>query len=191
MRWLEPEVTAAPAFAPVALATAKAAQGIDTDDQDALLQGYLDAGVAHVESLTGLRLASQTVKLRAWGFDCNTFVLPIAPVVAVTAIDYLDTTGAPQALDAAVYTTALYGLSPLITLAPGQRWPSTRCAPGAVTLTLTVGWAEGALPAELRQAVILTFGDFNTFREQAMAGLVSNVAGVAVESLLTNWRLNP
>jgi uncharacterized phiE125 gp8 family phage protein len=190
MHWLAPEVAVAPTFDPVALALAKAGQGIETDEHDALLTGYLQAAVAHVEGVTGLRLARQTVKLRAWGFECGWFPLPIAPVAAVTAIDYLDTVGVSQTLDAALYTTALYGLSPLIARAPGQSWPATRCTPGAVTITATVGYADGELPAVLRQAVLLLFGDFNANRERTAPGVVSDIAAVALDALLVNWRLN-
>lgn len=190
MHWLEPEVTVAPTFDPVALDLAKAAQTIETDQDNTLLTGYLQAAVAHVEGVTGLRLARQTVKLRTWGFEPVWFPLPIAPVAAVTEIHYLDTVGASQTLDPALYTTALHGLSPLIARAPGQKWPATRCAPGAVTITADVGYAAGELPPVLRQAVLLLFGDFNVNRERSAPGIVSAIAAVALDALLANWRLN-
>jgi uncharacterized phiE125 gp8 family phage protein len=188
MQWLEPEITVAPAFEPVVLADAKAAQRIDTSDEDALLATYLASARAIVEDRTGLKLATQTVKLRAWDFDCNTFKLPIAPVQSVSSITYVDNDGATQTLSTDVYTTALYGLTPLVSLKYGQSWPSHRCGLGNVVVTCVVGYAADAAPDALRQAIKLLFGDFNQYREQAVAGVISDVAAVALDSLLVNHR---
>lgn len=188
MRWLEPEVTTAPVFDPVSLADAKAAQRIETDEEDTLLEVYLGAAVGYVEQVTGLSLATQTLKLRAWGFEDATFRLPAAPVQSITSIKYLDTDGAEQTLDPTDYVPTLVGLSPIVSRAYNKCWPSHRVQPGSVTVTVQAGYADGALPLPLKQAVFLIFGDWYANREQAASGVVSAVPMVAVENLLANFR---
>jgi uncharacterized phiE125 gp8 family phage protein len=188
MRWLDPEVTAAPTFQPVDLDSAKAAQVIETSDWDDLLEGYLVAAQGIVESRTGLTLATQTLKLRAWGFDCPTFVLPAAPIQSVESIEYLDQAGVLQTLSTAVYETALYGLTPTVSLKYGQMWPVHRCGLGSVVITCIAGYDAAAAPPAVAQAIRLAFGDFNTFREQAALGVVSEIASVAIDNLLINHR---
>jgi uncharacterized phiE125 gp8 family phage protein len=186
MNWLEPEVTEAPTFLPVTLVQAKAAQRIETDEEDPLLTGYLMAAINHIETQYERRLATQTVKLRAWGLDCPTFVLPLSPIQSISAVTYLDAAGDEQTLSTDVYATALYGLFPTVALKHRQCWPVHQRGLGSVVFTCQAGYAEGDAPAVIQQAVLILFGDFNTYREQAAAGIISAVASVAIDNLLTN-----
>jgi uncharacterized phiE125 gp8 family phage protein len=188
MHWLEPEVTVAPTFEPVGLAAAKSAQRIEGAHEDAALEAYLKAARSVVEERTGLKLATQTVRLRAWAFEADSFVLPLAPVQSVTSITYVDNEGATQTLSTDIYTTALFGLTPTIALKYGKTWPAHRCGLGNVVITCVAGYAADAAPEPVKQAIKLLFGDFNAFREQAAPGSVSDVAAVALDSLLINHR---
>lgn len=188
MQWLEPEVTAAAAFEPVELAAAKASQKIEASDEDATLTTFLKAARGVVEDRTGLKLATQTVKLRAWGFEGQAFVLPLAPIQSVSSITYVDGAGDTQTLLTSVYTTALFGLSPMVALKYGQTWPSHRCGLGNVVITCVAGWAADAAPEPIRRAIMTAFGDFEKHRAQAQAGTISDVAAVAIDSLLINYR---
>ncbi len=188
MRWLEPEITAPAAAYPVTLDEAKGQVGEDTNERDDLITNQIKAACQYVEGYTGLALYTRTVKLRAFDFDCRGFVLPAAPVTAVTSITYIDSAGAEQTLDPAVYDEALYGLSPTIALAYGQSWPSVRCGLSSVVFTVTAGYAAGECPDPIKQAVLLIVGDWFENREQSVAGSISTIPMVAVESLLTNYR---
>lgn len=190
MRWLEPETTAAPAAEPVTLAEAKVQCRIDVDDAEnaAPLAGYVAAARRHIEETRGLRLVEQTVKLRAWGLDESCFRLPLAPISAITGVTYLDAAGDEQALDAALYVTALYGLSPTVALKVGKAWPGHLCQLGAVTFTCTAGYAALACPEPIKQAILLIVGEWNLNREAAAVGAISSETMGCVESLLVNFR---
>jgi uncharacterized phiE125 gp8 family phage protein len=192
MRWLEPEITAPPTYELVSLDEAKASQRVDTADQDADLQGRLDGAVQHIEALTGLSLATQTIKLRAWGFEDCTFVLPAAPIQSIESITYLDPSGDEQTLDPGVYRTALYGLQPMVSLAYTKNWPNHLCELGSITVTVVAGYADGALPKPIRDAILLQFGSGDLNRQGTVIAdsRVTIVENSALDALLTNFRRN-
>lgn len=187
MRWLEPELVTGPTFEPVTLGEAKAAQRIDGNDEDALLLGYLMAARSHIEQVTGLRLATQTLRLRADSFDAAWFRLPAAPVQSVS-IQYLDADGVQQTLDPTVYEAILSGLEPMVGLAYGKSWPAHRVHVGAVTVTAVCGYAQGDIPDVLRQAILLVFGEFNARREPMGEGAISPAVAVGIDALTANYR---
>lgn len=188
MRWLEPEVTVAPTGQPVSLDDAKAHLRVDDTDSDALITAYLASAVAYVEQVCGLKLAAQTIKLRAWGFDDCTFPLPMAPISAVSGITYIDADGATQTLDPSTYVTALYGLSPTISRAYNKTWPAHRCGLGNITFTVSAGYADGACPTPITQAILLCVGDWWSNRETSIEGRFAAIEMVAVDALLANFR---
>ena len=190
MRWLEPEVIAAATAEPVTVAEAQIQCRIEPTDGEntAILAGLIAAARGYVEQVTGLKLAAQTLKLRAWDLSEATFSLPIAPVSAISGITYMDANGVQQTLDPALYTGALYGLSPTISRAYDQNWPAHRCGLGYVTITVTAGYASGACPEPIKQAILLTVGDWFANRETSTEGRFSSIEMVAVDALLANFR---
>ncbi len=192
MNWLEPEVTVAPTFEPVSLGEGRGHLRLGDDtSEDALVYSYLMAARGHLEVVTGVRFATQTVKFRADGFRATEFELARPPLQSVTQIQYVDTDGTTQALPTSVYAVYPYGLSPMIALKPGQSWPSTRAQPDAVTITAVVGYAQNALPDPLRQAILLLLGDWYRDRENTNIGNIVNELPNAVRSLIASFRVCP
>lgn len=77
------------------------------------------------------------------GYPYNVIHLPQPPVLAVSKIEYVDTTGATQTLDPALYLVDLYSSQfreARITPAYGTVWPWTRTQMNAVTVTLSCGY---------------------------------------------------
>jgi uncharacterized phiE125 gp8 family phage protein len=190
MRWVEPEVITPASAEVLALITARTQTRREADetDNDADLQDFIDSAVAYVEAYTGTKLAPQTLKLRAWGFEDDTFPLPVAPVSSLTSITYVDTDGLTQTLDPSAYVTALYGLSPTVSRAYNQIWPAHRCGLGNVTFTVVCGYPAGGVPKPINQALRLMIGDWDSNRESTDQGRVQAIEMVAVDSLLTNFR---
>jgi uncharacterized phiE125 gp8 family phage protein len=190
MRWLEPEITAAATSQPVSLDEAKAHLRVDSADEDALIEALVEAAQAHVEQYTGLYLAEQTVKLRAWGFDLGASRLPAGPVSEVTSITYTDIDGTVQTLSPDLYVAILYGLSPMISPAWGQCWPAHRCFPGSVVVTVTAGFADDECPAPIRQAILMIVGDLYANREAVVidASRVTMIENPTADRLLANYR---
>jgi hypothetical protein len=108
----------------------------------------------------------------------------------VTSITYLDAPGTRQTLSTDVYVAALYGLSPIISLAHNQNWPAHLCQPGSVEVTVTAGFADGECPAPIRQAILLTCGDLYTNREAVVidASRVTVIENPTADRLLANYR---
>jgi uncharacterized phiE125 gp8 family phage protein len=153
MSWLPTQVTVAPASEPVSLVEAKAQCKIDGTDSDGDLNLYISAARTFVEEYTGTKLVSQTVLMQGRDF-CDLRSLPIAPVISVSSVKYLDTDGAEQTLSTDVYESILTGLEPHIRRKINQVWPQLRpCVSDGVRVTAVVGYAS--LPAPIKSAILL------------------------------------
>lgn len=187
MSWLPVEVTAAPASEPLSVADATAhvkADTSDTEDQ-AYILGLTKAARAFVESYTGLKLVTQTVKLRR-GDLCNSMILPVAPVQSISSVEYLDSAGATQTLSTNVWDASLYGYSPTLRLAYGQSWPSLYSSPEAVVVTAVVGFTE--LPEDIEHALKLLVSTWYDQRAGTSDKPITETPH-AVTALLSNHRL--
>lgn len=153
------------------------------------------AARATVEAETGRQLRTATtwtVKLR--GFPCQAIVLPVAPLLSVSSVAYLDTAGAAQTLteddDYLVVVPAGdragYGR---VERPYGVTWPTTRCQAGGVTVTLTAGYASP--PTALTQAMLLLIGHWYTHRESVSLGSVGTEVALTFEALVRPYRLYP
>jgi uncharacterized phiE125 gp8 family phage protein len=178
MGWLPSTVTVAPATEPVSLVEAKAQCRIDDTASDDLLNIYIPAARAFVEEYTGTKLVSQTVLLQGRGF-CDLAALPIAPVISVSSVKYLDPDGTEQTLSTDVYEVVTAGLSAAIRLKVDQSWPDVRDVPDAIRVTAACGYST--LPDPIKGALLLTVASWFDNR---------NVGPIpdAAYSLLANYR---
>lgn len=189
MDWLPVEVSSAPASEPLTAAEARAALNIDGTDHDTLLTSLLLAAREQVEAECGIALITQTHKYRASLLCGSYFVLPRAPVSAITSITYTDTNGDTQTLSTSVYRSALYGLSPRVELAYGQSWPSQREQVGGVVVTATAGYgAASAVPQPIKQAMLLMVGEWFANRENTNVGNITSEMPLSSKYLLANYR---
>jgi uncharacterized phiE125 gp8 family phage protein len=188
MTWLPAEVSIAPASEPLSLADAtahvKAEEG-DSEDQ-AYILSLTKAARAHVESYTGLKLVTQGVILRREGFS-DAMPLPLAPVSAISKIEYLDPAGVTQTLPTEVWDAALYGLSPTIYRMSGQSWPSVFDSPQAVIVTATAGYAT--IPDEILHTMKLLVGQWYDNHSAVNVGNIVNEMPNAISALLSNHRI--
>jgi uncharacterized phiE125 gp8 family phage protein len=178
MSWLPSVVTVAPISEPVSLVEAKGQCRVDGTDNDGELNLYISAARTFVEEYTGTKLVSQTVLMQGRDF-CDLRSLPIAPVISVSSVKYLDSAGVEQTLDTSVYEAVTAGLEPLIRLKINQSWPSIRCASDAVRVTAVCGYS--ALPAPVKSAILLIISSWFDSRD------VGPVPDGAI-SLLANYR---
>ncbi|MFL6862601.1 MAG: hypothetical protein ACJ8DZ_06335 [Allosphingosinicella sp.] len=188
MAWLQPAVVARPADDPLTVAEAKQHCNVLESDFDALFLGYVSAAARRVEIYCGLRLVTQTVILRAsrWR-DLES--LPVAPLQAVAGIDYLDTSGALQTLDAEAYEAVAAGLDAAVRPAFGRAWPSAWNVADAIRVTARVGYGGRAeIPADLRHAMLLLAGDFFKQREETITGTIVSTLPTGVAALLEPYR---
>lgn len=135
----------------------------------------------------------------AWGFSnldrsyrfTDYIELPFgnAGTLASDAVKYIDDTGVQQTLAAATYTLDDVTAPGRLRLAYGKQWPNTRAQWDAVRITYPVGWAVGAVPSPLKQAMLLLISQMYEHRTPEVAGIISPVQ-FTYDTLLGPYRLN-
>lgn len=175
-----PVRTVAPAEAPVSLATAKAQLRVDGSDEDTLIQGMLDAAIAYLDGYTGILgrcMVTQTWSLTLDTWPENGIIELPFPDVGTVTVEYEDVDGATQELDASAYYKAPTHRGVNLMQMPGVVWPETEPqGVQSVTITFTAGYgAASAVPAPIKQAIILLTGDLYKNREASLqSGEVDN-----------------
>lgn len=189
MDWLPVETVTPPTGALFTTAEARAQVRVLHDAEDALIDRLVAAASSAVERRTGTRLLPQVVVLRA---DClaETMALPVAPVRAITEIEYVDADGAVQTLDPALYVEHLHGLAPRIARAPGASWPETQARADAVRITAAAGYASAAaVDDDIGHAVLLLAGHWYQNREAVVTGTIATPLPLGVEMLIGSHRV--
>lgn len=181
--WYPAALTAAPQSEPVSLTEAKAQTHVESSDDDTYLNVLISAARAHVESVCGIAVITQTRTAKCDSFDDFASV-PLAPIASVTSITYLDTAGATQTLSTSVYEVRADGLSASIALKSGQSWPTIQTG-SRITVTAVCGAATA--PAEIKQAMLLIIAHWFMNREAVGRNDIAPMP-LAVDALLANWR---
>ena len=155
-----------------------------TDDgaQDAVLEVCLRSAMAAIEVRIGKALMTRSFswELTRWGVDGEQ-VLPIAPVVVVSAVTLVDRDGLETVVDAAGYVLERDSQRPKIV----GVLPSIQDG-GRVVLTFDAGFGDwAAVPADLRQTVLLQAASF--YENRAGEGRVNGMP-FGVSALIEAYR---
>ncbi|MGR3454695.1 head-tail connector protein [Pseudooceanicola sp.] len=154
--------------------------------QDEVIEGFLRAALAAVEARTGKALISRdfTLRLAAWR-SAAAQVLPVAPVREVRAVRRVHADASAEPVDPALYRLVPDLHAPRIEPA-GSLLPGIP-AGGAVEVLFTAGFgAWEAVPADLRQAVLMLAAHYYEFRGET--GLGEGCMPFGVSSLLARYR---
>ncbi|TYC93042.1 head-tail connector protein [Novosphingobium sp. BW1] len=180
----------APASKP-SLEDVKAHLRVEHDDQDQLIQGYIDAAFGHIDGpdgWLGRAFAVQTLEARLPSFGtCGAIELPYPPATAIESIEYIDADGGTTTLDPSGYELTGNLLRPA--------WPGTFPAAswrGADGETVRIRWIAGyaTLPAPVRAALLLMVGDMYRFPETVSDQAVSKIPmSTTAEKLLQPFRV--
>ena len=171
------EVVTAPAEEPLTLADAKAHLRVSSGAEDGYIETLITAARNVAESYTGRAFIPRSLRYRL-DFFPRELLLPVAPVQAVTQIDYVDYAGATQTLAAEAYQVDVASTPARIRPAYQARWPCTRAVLNAVTVLFDAGYAgagspedsRAGVPAEIRQAMLLHIGHLYQHREDVIVG---------------------
>ena len=155
---LRPVLTVAPSGAIVTLAEAKLHLRVDYTDDDALIQGLIDAAVAHLDGYSGRLgrpLLNQTWAQSFADFTSSPWRLRFADFNAVTSITYYDLSNASQTLSSTIYSVLTDEIGPYITLQSGKSYPNIYPRDDAITVTWTCGFGATAanIPADIKVAI--------------------------------------
>lgn len=144
---------------------------------DGELQGYLDAAVSHVGTITDMALEPVGYSYTLDAFDGN-IELPIGPVIEIDSVKYY--------LSSVLTTIASadYSLRQLsdmrAEIVPDTAWPTADAGVDQVVVEFTAGY-EGeldsatytpAVPAAIRQAILLLVGHW--WRNRSAVEMVSS-----------------
>lgn len=180
--------TADPSSEPVSLSEARDHLRLDTSGSppshadDTLVQNLIQAAREWCETYTGRSFFEQTWKVQLDEFP-EVIRLPRPPIISVTSIQYVDTSGDTQTLSSSIYRVDAEGAR--ITEAYSQVWPDTRDVTNAVTVTYKAGYDSGnspqdasAIPQAIKQAILLLVGQMYEHREDVIVGTtVTPMAG--------------
>jgi len=180
-------VVTAPPEPVVDVELAKAHLRVDGDGEDTLIEAYVAAATAHLDGPAGWlgrAIGEQTLELRCGRF-CNPLPLPYGPVQSVESVKYIDTNGAEQTADEALYV--LNGNS--VGLTYRSSWPSLRGDVEGVRVEYVAGYAPGEVPAPIIAAILLMTGDLFASRESTGQVTAAINMSTTVEALLAPYRI--
>lgn len=157
--------TVKPTYLPVTLEEAKIQCRILSSDSthDIRLIAAIQEATASVETFTGARFATQTVRLELDCFPAGYYSridLGVYPVSAVTSIAYDDIDNVEQTLVAGTdYWSQLGGMYPFVQAV--TYWPATMFAkPNSVRITMTAGSDECAVDQDIRHAILMRVKEY-------------------------------
>jgi uncharacterized phiE125 gp8 family phage protein len=182
-------ITTAPAIEPVTLTEAKLHLRVDHTADDSLITALIVAAREQSEAFTSRAFIEQTITLTFDEFP-DSFALPRPPLVSVTSIAYLDSTGASQTLSDTLYRVDTQSEPGRITVAYGQSWPVTYDVTGAVTVVYKAGYGTlaASVPASIKHAILMMVESFYENRGDIVVGLSAQEMPQTSKTLLFPYR---
>lgn len=151
-------VSVPPDDEPVTVEEAMAWSRIDDAAEGAVLESIIKRAREEAESILQRALLTQTIVQR---YDCFPYFFEMrSPVASVTTLQYIDTAGTLQTIDAANYWVDLYSEPARLVPTSTYSWPMVQLGrPNAVVLTYVAGWASADLVPETIRGAILKLVD--------------------------------
>ena len=112
---------------PISLDEVKKHCRIDDDDNDDLIQDYLNSAVELVTARTGLSLVRQSYRLELPQWWCGCLEVPAVPVRTIGAIKYFDTEGQDVTVSESDYRWYRTKSGAVIELLPSFGCPAVQC----------------------------------------------------------------
>lgn len=166
---------------------------------DPLVSALITAAREYAELETGRALVTQTWTLTLDQFpgagDTESgsgeedIELPYPTLQAVTEIRYVDDAGVTQVLSPSIYVADTTSLPGRVILAYDQTWPISRLQRNAIEVDFRCGYgAAAAVPAGIKQAMLLLIGHWYANREVVVIGHIVAEVPKAVDALLGQHR---
>lgn len=174
---------------PLTLEEVKAHLIVEDTDDDALIQTYLDAATARIESACEQRFVTQTWDWVLDRFPSKSIMeIPYPPLQSVTSITYTDEQGVAQTLAAANYIVDTDSKPGRIGLEEGESWPGTKSVINVVTVRFVCGYgAASAVPEVAKSAIKLYVGQLYKYREPIIDGTIVAPIPDSIKALI--WHL--
>jgi uncharacterized phiE125 gp8 family phage protein len=162
---MRPVLITSPAALPVTLAAMKEHLRVSHDDEDDLIEAYIDAAVAYLDGWSGILgrcIAEQTWAVKMSGFPSSRRLSLPFPDVSSVMLQYYSN-GALETVSASLYRLQEDGRSAWLELDDDASWPTADDRADAVTATMTAGFE--VTPASIVQAIKLLVGHWYRTRE--------------------------
>lgn len=133
--------------------------------EDGNIRDLIQSARAAAENYCNRAIAQATFEAKGFGFD-----LPlVAPLLSISQVKYLDSTGVYVALANTVYETGPDPRNPTIRLKVNQAWPSPYSREDAVVVTHVAGQDPDDVEPDIKHAIKLILGDMYDHREATLA----------------------
>lgn len=174
-----------PASEPITLANAKDHLRVCDDSDDDLITAYIVAAREYVETVTGRKLITQTweQRLECFPHHPQAIAFDLFPVRTIVSVQYTDSAGDQQTVDAADYLLRVGRLPQVIEPVYNGSWPSDA---RDVVIRVTVG--DAAAPAAAQHAIRLLVGHWYENREEVVVGQTPSRVPTAARALLQSIR---
>lgn len=173
----------------ITLAEAKVQLRLGSEtDEDALISALITSARLQCEHIIGRGIGAQTWRRTLDAFPVGGIELGMPPVASISALQYIDTSGATQTLAPSAYTLDNASDDEAFVLpAYGTDWPDTLDTANAVSVTFVCGLT--ALPENLRAWMLLQIGTLYRHRESVQSGQVTELPSKYTDGLLDRWRV--
>lgn len=151
----------------ISLATARKQLQLESDftEDDTLISMYIDAAISEAESYINSEISQKKFKIEGKSFaDALTFNRQ--KIIAIDSIKYLDTEGNTQTIAATDYSLQnVDKYENKIEFSEDFTLPEVvKYNPKAVTIEVTVGYAEGKVPKAIQKALLVMVTNSYEFR---------------------------
>lgn len=168
----------APAAEPITLPEAKLHLRVDGADEDNLINGLIAAARQEAEKFLNRALLPQEWELVLDKSPAGALEIPRPPLQQVISIKTIAQDGTETVVAATAYLVDAASEPARVIPAPGYAWPVHRGFASFI-VRFGAGWADAnALPAQIKQGILLTIGHLYANRE----------AQEAPPEALNHWR---
>tara|TARA_Y100001938_G_C8027066_1_gene398598 strand:+ start:159 stop:737 length:579 start_codon:yes stop_codon:yes gene_type:complete len=183
-------VDTAAAVAILTTAEAKAHLKVDTSADDTLIENLISAATESAQIFTNRFFINTTLNQfgDTWSDLATLFK---SPVSSVTHVKYYDSDNTQQTLATSVYQKDLEHQPARIGLKPNQSFPSLADRINAVECQYVVGYGSAAsdVPQGIKQAVLLTIGNWYQNREEVVVGRIATELPKSAQYLLEQYKV--
>jgi uncharacterized phiE125 gp8 family phage protein len=171
---------------PLSVEDAKLHLRIDHVEEDDKIQSLIKSARNYVENAWDCALCPQTMRLTLDAFPSGMGIieLPRRPLLAVSSITYIDSSGDDVELDEDEYKVCIGGGAMHGRIVPsyGNHWPVARKELDAVTIEYDAGFATvdgeeytANVPDDIKSALLLIIGHHYKERDQSITGTIAEI----------------